>query len=99
MSENVQRWMDTRDDGMVEEDDGEWVAYSDYAALAKRVEELEGAAMCSSCAGTGKPISGGGCMCGGTGRASDAVAYLLERVVDLESARVRLSRKTPAWQR
>lgn len=36
--------------------------------------------LCGSCAGTGTPISGRPCMCGGTGKASDAVPYLLKRI-------------------
>lgn len=31
---------------------------------------------CDACAGTGEPISGRPCMCGGTGYARDAVVYL-----------------------
>jgi len=42
--------------------------------------------ICSSCGGTGKPTSGRLCMCGGTGRASDAVPYLLGRIYGLEAA-------------
>lgn len=35
--------------------------------------------VCDACAGTGTPTSGPGCMCGGSGRMSDAVHYLRER--------------------
>lgn len=35
--------------------------------------------ICDACAGTGTPTSGPGCMCGGSGRMSDAAYYLRER--------------------
>lgn len=41
--------------------------------------------MCDACAGTGKPVSGLECMCGGTGRMSDAANYLRERLVTVSA--------------
>lgn len=41
--------------------------------------------ICDCCLGSGKPISGKPCMCGGTGRMSDAVFYLRERIAQLEA--------------
>ena len=35
--------------------------------------------ICDACAGTGTPTSGPGCMCGGSGKMSDAAHYLRER--------------------
>lgn len=46
--------------------------------------------MCPACGGTGEPVSGKKCMCGGTGKASGAVEYLLE-----ELARLRVSASRP----
>lgn len=56
--------------------------------------------MCDACAGTGKPISGKPCMCGGTGRMSDAAVYLREQLVAeqtrADSAEAEVSRLTDA---
>jgi len=49
-----------------------------------QLERLERWNMCDACAGTGEPISGKPCMCGGSGKASDALQYLREEVVRLE---------------
>lgn len=37
--------------------------------------------ICDACAGTGTPASGGICMCGGSGKMSDAARYLREKLV------------------
>lgn len=47
-------------------------------------EALRRENMCDACAGTGKPLSGLPCMCGGSGKASDAVVYLRERLFAVE---------------
>lgn len=41
--------------------------------------------MCDACAGTGTPNSGLPCMCGGTGKMSDAARYLREQLVSKEA--------------
>lgn len=48
----------------------------------QRIAELERENMCDACAGTGKPASGEPCMCGGSGKMSDAARYLRERLAD-----------------
>lgn len=40
--------------------------------------------ICTACAGTGTPASGLPCMCGGTGKATVAVDYLMQRLYDAE---------------
>lgn len=54
--------------------------------LCRYVQELEHSNQCDACAGTGKPVSGIPCMCGGTGKMSDAAVYLRERLSSLEAA-------------
>ena len=49
------------------------------AALEKECAELRAENMCDACAGLGTPTSGPGCMCGGSGKMSDAAHYLRER--------------------
>lgn len=44
----------------------------------------EAANVCDAC--LGQPISGKPCMCGGTGKASDAVMYLRDELVKAQSA-------------
>jgi hypothetical protein len=51
------------------------------APLAGETPETD---LCDACGGTGKPVSGLKCMCGGSGKMSDAARYLRERVVELE---------------
>lgn len=55
-------------------------------ALAAEVERLRidqlSAESCDACGGTGHPVSGDPCMCGGTGRAVDAVSYLRSQLTD-----------------
>lgn len=47
--------------------------------------------ICDACGGTGKPVSGLKCMCGGSGKMIDAFYYLRERIVEteLENGRLR----------
>ena len=45
------------------------------------VARLRAADTCDACAGTGKPTSGRSCMCGGSGRMSDAARYLRKELV------------------
>lgn len=52
--------------------------------LLSEREELIGDNMCDACAGTGEAISGKPCMCGGTGKMSDAAIYLREQLVERE---------------
>lgn len=40
--------------------------------------------VCDACTGTGKPISGKPCMCGGTGKMSDAAVHLRKMLVEAE---------------
>jgi hypothetical protein len=70
-----------------------------YAArLRQEMEELRAQNECDACGGTGKPISGLDCMCGGTGKMSDAARYLREKVVHLESENTRLREvEKAAW--
>lgn len=46
------------------------------ARLNAENERLTAEDMCDACAGTGKPASGVPCMCGGTGKMSDAARWL-----------------------
>jgi hypothetical protein len=50
---------------------------------AARIAQLEAENLCAVCAGTGKPVSGLPCICGGTGKACDEAQHLRERVFDL----------------
>lgn len=62
--------------------------------VSKRCREVDALLLdniCPACAGTGKPESGKLCMCGGSGKASDAVPYLLERLAEFT-----VDRKEPA---
>ncbi len=52
------------------------------AALAEQTAENH----CDACVGTGKPISGLPCMCGGTGRMSDAARYLREQLAERDTS-------------
>jgi hypothetical protein len=45
------------------------------------IEALKRDNICDACAGTGKPIGGGQCMCGGSGKMSDAASYLRVQLV------------------
>lgn len=49
-------------------------------ALRDFAKTLEAENQCDACAGTGQPVSGKPCMCGGTGRMSDAARYLREQL-------------------
>jgi hypothetical protein len=64
---------------------------SEYArAIADFIEkgaESRSENICDACAGTGKPVSGLPCMCGGTGKASRAVMHLRERLIEAEFER------------
>lgn len=55
-------------------------AFAELADLTAQLAEDE----CVACAGTGTPVSGLPCMCGGSGRAGRSVTYLLERLVMIE---------------
>lgn len=48
--------------------------------LQMEVERLKADGACDACAGTGRPVSELPCMCGGTGRAADAVTHLRGRL-------------------
>ena len=50
--------------------------------------------ICSVCAGTGKPISGNPCICGGSGTQADEMAGLRQYIYKLE-ARLRAINKMP----
>ena len=61
----------------------------DYLTLWDRNKELEAASLdhieaCDCCAGTGKPISGKPCICGGTGTIVGELAGFRARVLELE---------------
>lgn len=49
--------------------------------IADAIAALRADNVCDACVGTGKPISGLPCMCGGTGRMSDAARHLREELV------------------
>lgn len=62
--------------------------YADQARIAeleKQVEQLHAENMCDACGGNGTPVSGLPCMCGGTGKASDAVNYLRQQLETLRN--------------
>ena len=67
---------------------------SDVAALEARALAAEAENMCDACMGTGEPTSGKPCMCGGTGKMSDAAIYLREQLNkdDVEIERLIISR-------
>jgi hypothetical protein len=54
---------------------------AEVRALRSRLELAESENRCDACAGTGKPISGLSCMCGGTGKMSEAAIYLRKELV------------------
>ena len=54
----------------------------DSIKLREENARLRGDNTCDACAGTGTPTSGLQCMCGGTGRMSDAARYLRERLYE-----------------
>ena len=61
----------------------------DYLTLWERNKDLEAASLdcievCDCCAGTGKPISGKPCICGGTGTIIGELAGFRTRVKELE---------------
>lgn len=49
---------------------------------AKEISWLRSENHCDACGGTGTPVSGIPCMCGGTGKMSDAAVYLRTVYVD-----------------
>lgn len=49
---------------------------AEIACLKAENERLTAEDMCDACAGTGKPAPGVPCMCGGTGKMSDAARWL-----------------------
>ena len=59
--------------------------------LRAEIERLTRENICDACAGTGTPISCKPCMCGGTGRMSDAAIYLRK---ELFALRERIARGT-----
>lgn len=56
-------------------------------ALRARLRRAEGENQCDVCVGSGKPLSGGPCMCGGTGKMSVAAVWLREAWARESSAR------------
>jgi hypothetical protein len=50
----------------------------------ERARRAEDALLCDACGGTGEPISGRPCGCGGTGSALDMLCYVRLRVFELE---------------
>jgi len=74
------------------------------AATKLELEELHAENMCDACGGNGNPVSGFPCMCGGSGKASDAVQHLRKeldeakrRIADL-SDQVYVSNNDPAYK-
>jgi len=53
--------------------------------LRAEIEAARSENTCDACAGTGKPISGKPCMCGGSGKMSDAAKYLRKEVFRLSA--------------
>ena len=59
---------------------------AEYISAAEaEIAALKAENMCDACAGSGKPISGAPCMCGGTGRMSGAARYLREQMLALKA--------------
>lgn len=56
-------------------------------AAEQEVERLRLENQCNACAGTGFPTSGLPCMCGGTGKMSDAAVHLQQTLLDGFQAR------------
>lgn len=56
--------------------------FADIVDPRESIERLQAENICDACCGTGKAPSGD-CMCGGTGRMSDAAIYLREELVSL----------------
>ncbi len=54
-------------------------------ALIARVEELETENQCDACVGAGTPLSGGTCICAGTGKMSAAATHLRSALVQMEA--------------
>lgn len=68
----------------------------DARASRAEVERLQQENMCDACAGTGKPTSERPCMCGGTGKMSDAACYLREQFV---AARIEVNQTRDIYRR
>ena len=62
-----------------------WSGAQAILTYRKTIEELEADNMCDVCAGTGKPLSNKPCMCGGTGKMSDAARYLRRELTKLQT--------------
>lgn len=60
------------------------------ASFERELAEMRGRDMCDACAGTGTPTSKLPCMCGGTGRMSDAAYYLRAQLAAAEARAERL---------
>lgn len=58
----------------------------ELATVRAELDRLQAENICDACAGTGMPTSGLPCMCGGTGRMSDAATYLREELTRLRAA-------------
>lgn len=56
---------------------------ADVLAVCDALEQAWRENICDACAGTGKPTSRRPCMCGGTGKMSDAVCGLRAEIVRL----------------
>ena len=63
---------------------GDYQTANTLRLAQKTIADLTAKNQCDACAGTGEPISGGKCMCGGSGLMSDAAIYLRSRVTELE---------------
>jgi len=67
--------------------DDEWAKAMFYVGdLVGMVEAARRENTCDACAGTGKPVSGLPCICGGSGKASDAMDGLRVEVYENEYA-------------
>lgn len=63
---------------------------STIRALRAECERLRAETLCDVCAGTGKPVSGKRCACGGSGKAFDAAAYFRVALLDANAQIERL---------
>lgn len=80
-------------------DEGQWLRcrahyIQSIRDLEEQVEQLKRENMCDVCTGSGVPVSGPPCMCGGTGKMSDAVDHIRRMFVESELKNERILRRT-----
>lgn len=67
------------------------------AELEAERDRLAAENICDACAGSGEPVSGKPCMCGGTGRMSAAAIYLREQLVSETRRADRITEVVEEW--